>query len=80
MYSEVNIFDVIQRLGDFPKRGVFEFIKQSSMKQMEDFVLIFEVYPKWNISKCKRLLGLDQEKLKQGVANILTDSKDPRLY
>ena len=28
------------------ERDVFEFIKQSSMKQMEDFVLIFEVNPK----------------------------------
>ena len=46
MYSEVNIFDVIQTVGGFPKGGVFEFIKQSSMKQMEDFVLIFEVHPK----------------------------------
>ena len=42
---------------------------------MEDFVLIFEVDSKWNNSKCKRLLGLEQEKLNQGVANILTDFK-----
>ena len=33
------------------------------MKQMEDFVLIFEVNPKWNNSKCKRLLGLDEDKI-----------------
>ena len=50
------------------------------MKQMEDFVLIFEVEPKWNNSKCKRWLGWEQEKLKQGVANILTDFKGSKTF
>ena len=50
------------------------------MEQLGDFVLIFEVNPKLDNSKCKRLLSLEQEKLKQGVANILTDFKGSNTF
>ena len=54
MYSEGD-----PKVGGFPKGGVFEFIKQSSMKQFED-----SINKSMNNSKSKRLLGLEQKKLK----------------
>ena len=47
------------KVGGFPKGGVFEFIKQSSMKQLGD-----SINKSMNNSKYKHLLGLEQEKLK----------------